>query len=597
MIIEAVRNEVERMVARVWRKREARAFIPWCRENIVIKPTENPDYAGPYDPGPVLPMARLWELWLDDPEWRELHIAKGSQSAATAHSLMAITRAVAEAPRNVLYAIHSATEAANISRRLRAFLEGCLAASGILEETPDDDKTTLALRLPGMNCWLIGAHSAGAMASKPGLGLVVIDEVDKHPRIPGEAPTIDLMRQRMKTIQSGKLVSFSTPTHEGGQIWGEVLSGTRHRYFVPCPVCGHFQWLQPSQLRFEHLQDLAGGFDLEEVRRETHYECESCKGAIREESKVAMLEAGEWRATNFREGPDGEQVPAWQPGRMSAHISDLYSTWGKSGWGDIAVERIEARGNSGKLHALLNNRFGEPWKQSGGQEVEERHVLNLRHPYKRGHAPFEPVYVGMAADTQDDCWKWGIGAWDKNGDMAVVDYGQVFAFRDILERAKEGVPWHGKGYLVQTGLVDEGGHRTREVRRNVVNLRPWFFACKGRGGVQARSTIEWKDHGVDHEGLEKVPVLHFDDDGFRRMLYREMILRGVNADGKKLMLPVDAEMEFMRELCAEQLVMETDGAGVKKWGWKRTGCNDYGDVVKMLLVLWAAAGHLVMGKG
>jgi len=591
------------MASRVFRPVEDVGFGEWCEKYITLRKTETKDYDGPYSRRLVVAMARLWELFLDSDEWRMLSLAKGSQSTASLHALVGVVRQVAVDPCNVVYAIHSASEAGNIGRRLRHLLEDCPETAGVMSETDEDDKAAQALRLPGANIWLTGSGSAGAMASKPGVGLIVIDEVDKHPEIRGEASSIDLLRQRGKTVRDVKVAAFSTPTIETGQIWKAVKVGSRHKYYMPCPHCGEMQVMERENLKWGHLQDLGGGYDFAEVRKLAYYECSGCKGEIRNEHKESMILAGEWLPTNFREveTDDGEKrkVPNWQPGEMSALHNDFLAMWESSSIGDLALESIAAGNHPRKLHDLLNNRFGLPWREGGVAAVTEEHIFSLKGAYRRGTSRFEPAFVTFAADTQDDCWKWVICAWSENGDLCVADYGAAIAWGELMERARDGVEYRGKRYRCQFGLIDEGGHRTREVRRNVMPFRPWMFACKGLGGIQVRVTLDWRMFGVDREGIEKVPVLVFDDDCFKRELYRNYIFESARAEkrgrrfggGKTVWFPADMSREFVEELCSERLEQQSNG----RYKWEVVGANDFGDALKMNLIAHAAAGHMTKG--
>lgn len=603
MVLEKeIKAEVSRMAARVFRPVENIGFGEWCEKYLTLRKSETKDYEGPYSRRLVVAMVRLWEMFLDSPEWRMLALAKGSQSTASLHALAAVVRQVATDPCNVVYAIHSADEAGNIGRRLKHLLDDCPETSGVMDETPEDDKAARTLRLPGMNIWLTGSGSAGAMASKPGVGLVLIDEVDKHPQIAGEASSIDLLRQRGKTVRGVKVAAFSTPTTDEAQIWKAVKKGSMHRYHVPCPHCAHMQYLDREHLKWGHLQDLSGGYDFAEVRQLTYYECQGCKGEIKDAHKEAMILSGEWRPTNFRsvEDADGnqQQVPNWQPGEMSALHNDFLAMWASSTFGDLALETIAAGSNPRKVHDLLNNRFGEPWREGGVAAVLEEHVFALRSAYRKGASFFQPEFVTFAADTQDAEWKWVICAWSSNKDCCVVDWGNAIAWSDLMERARDGVEWQGKKFMCKFCLVDEGGHRTREIRRHVMGLRPWFFACKGLGGIQVRTTLDWKMFGVDKEGIEKVPVLVFDDDGFKRSLYREYIFESAKRErtgrrfggGLTIHFPSDMEREFVDELCAERLE-KING----KWKWETHGPNDFGDALKMNLIAHAAAAHMAVG--
>ena len=589
-----VAAEVAGVRERVWDVRERLGFVDWCEENLTLRKNENADYAGPYKRGLVIPMGRLWEEFMDagaGGAWSELAVAKSSQSTCTFHALAAIARKAQEDPGNVVYAIHSQQEAANISDRLLALLEDSPGTAGVLEAMAGDDKAAGRIKMPEMTAWLVGAGSAGNLASKPGVGLVVIDEVDKHKQLRGEARTVDLLRQRGKVTVGRKLAEFSTPTLDTGQIWGDVTAGSGHRYFVPCLECGLMQWLKPKQLRYETLRDGNGELDLERVRRETVYECEGCGHGMEEREKAEMMRGGAWRATNFREvkvAGEVERRPRWKPGCMSAYFSDLYAMWEGSSWGDLAVEKIAAKRDPLKLQDLVNGRYGEAFKQGAARRVQVADVLALRGSYKRGEVPEAPVLVTGQADTQDDCWKAVVSGWTARGDHMVSDWGLFLRWQDVLAFFKKGVRHDGRQHMAKFVLVDEGGHRTREVRRLCLPLRPVFFPSKGRGGVQVVNTLDWKKYTVDKGGVEEVDVLTYDDDGFRRLLYRTRILdAGKDPDVPWMSLPAEADPEFARELASEFLVRRGS-----KWGWETDGANDFGDGVKLGEVAWSACGHL-----
>jgi hypothetical protein len=614
MLEEEVLGEVGRFVERVWKPREDLGFRAWCEGNIILRESESPDYAGNYSGEMVVPVVRLFESFLDDPQMRLLVLSKCSQSSASSHALFEIVRRVERGvPGNIVYVIHSAEEARNIGHRLDALLADCVGASDIVDEVPADDKSTLVKRLPGKTIWLTGAGSAGALASKPGVSLVVVDEVDKHKLLKGEAETIELASQRGKTVGDRKVIAFSTPTTEDGQIWRGYLDGSQMEYRVPCPCCTEMIALEVSMLRWGHCKDLAGEYDLHKVLDETLVECSRCGEKFNDDTKRQMVDDGDWCATNFYEDGaelelnDGEgepvelgQRPRWQPGVMSARLGDMVSFWPGSGWGDLAVERIKTGSDPLKVHGFLNNREGKPFKQGAMASVELRHVERLCGSYKRGTVPIEPELVLFAADTQDSAWKWAMGCVDKNGDLYVSDYGVNLSWREIIERARDGVKFDGADYQSNFCGVDEGGHRAREVRKNVLPLAPWFVPMKGLGGMQVRKVIDWRSHQVDPDlvpgmgqRIDTVECLTFDDDAFKRELYRDRILSGRKLpdgiSGRNIWFPTDMDESFARELCAEQLVKgENPKTGKVGWYWKVKGANDFGDAVKMLLILYAA---------
>jgi hypothetical protein len=611
MMLSGVRDEVLGHVRgvrdRVWTARELLKFRDWCEGNITITNSENSDYSGPYSRTMTQSVARFFEEFADGgggERWRKCFGMKSSQSAVTSHALMMMAKWAVERPGNVVYGIDSQGNAEAVASRFVDFLWGVPEMLETLRALPEHCLKGETINLPGMTVWFVGAGSVGQMASKPGVVLVVSDEVDNH-RVPKkEGNTLLLLGSRGKATMSGKQLGFSKPTDEDGQIFNAYETGSKHMDFLPCPRCGVMEVLKLKQLRFQHLRNAFRELDLERVRLETYYECEHCGGKIEEDEKAWMLERGEVRPTNYEEKEvDGElvRVPKWSPGVMSFQYNDLYAMWENSRWGDIALEKFEAGRNPMKLKGFLQDRMGEAWREGAGRKITVEIMRDLCGDYRRGSVPKVPVLCGMFADTQDDCWKAIKVGYSAEGDIMLSDWGIFLTWKNLVTWAKEGIETPEGKRLVRCNLTDEGGHRTFEVRQKVRMLAPIFNASKGLGGMQNNRNggdlMGWRPARVfkrESEGSALIKVLHYDDDAFRRMFYRTMILdrNAVDEDGKpverfgEFMLPVDAakDDEFLAEFTRESLVRKNG-----KWCWEGEAGNDFGDCGKMAVIgreLW-----------
>ena len=586
---------------RVWGGVRRLPFGQWCEENIIITPGENADFAGPYDRSLTPSAARFWEEFLDADDgekWSEMYAAKGSQSAFTLHALAAMVRQVEYDPGNMVYAMDSQKSAADVAERFVWLLEEAPGLQSLMATLSDDETKGLKIELGRLSAWFVGAGSVGDMASKPGVKFVVGDEVEKHRTPKREAQTLDLLADRKKATVAAKGCGFSTPTDELGQIWRFVQSGSGHRDFVPCPHCGHMQFLRLDQVRYDHLVDRWGALDLNLVREKAEYECEDCGRGISERMKREMFKFGEVRPTNYEER-DGVQVPKWFPRRMSVYHNDLYAMWSGSRWGDLAAEKAEAGKDPIKLRKLVNGRLGEAWKLGIGKKVRLSDILTMRADYPRGSVPVKPVLVGGYIDTQDDCFKCCKVGYTEKGDFMVSDFETFLLWKDAVEWMKKGVAFEGVFYPVQVNLTDEGGHRTWEVRQNCLKLYPVFNPSKGTGGIKGGHSTVWREYYVDKDSGdagEKVSVLRYADDGFKWFLYHRLILENaavVNGDHDhgRLSFPRDLRgeeaMEFTREFLTER-------AGVATWNTPKG--NDLADCVKLALIGWGVFGHLVRGS-
>lgn len=606
----------------VFQPRSEKPLGQWAAENIVLRPTENPGKPGPYDPSYTPLTAKLIDGFMRSQDWNELHVQKSSQASLSFHVMISIVRKIREDPGNAMYVIDSDKEAKNISSRLEALIQDSPATSSI-HAAAEEDLTALLFRFPGMNFWLTGAGSAGSLANKTAT-LGVSDETDKHRTIKGEANTVDLLRSRLKEQPNAKLFDYSTPTTITGQIHKEFLTGSRHKAFVPCPHCDHFQEFVWERVKFGHCKDLTGEWDLQRVEQETFYECEDCKQEISDRHKSEILHRGEWRPTNFRTVTDDDGkdklVPAWFPRRMSAHYSDLYSQNENVTFGRLALKFIEALKDPMKMRDFLQNHLGLPDSESIATVTEDK-ILALRGAYRRQRAPMSednapmeadgqaidpgspipvrPLFCALVSDTQDENSKFTIQAFARNGDQYLIDWGSCFELHDLDEVFQRTVKWAVRdeetgiteeGEMpISVAMIDEGGHRTFEVREFVYERFPSFFTSRGSPGGSG-SSFAIRDYRVrkNDELSPLTPVLVYDDNTFKRELYIRRIARfdPVKAEAynqSRLWFPINLETELTREFLREKLQRNREG----RLQWTTPKGNDYPDTVKMGILLWS----------
>lgn len=603
--MDSVRKFLVGILTRSYRTIEKMALETWAEQNIWLDGKESIDNPGPYQKIHSIYAPRLLDIFMDDPQWRTLVVMKSSQSGFTLHCLILICRKISEIFTSIIYVIDSKPKAEDLSKtRLQPMLRSCKALMINAVASVDAKLQTLTYELPNAILRLAGSGSAGQVASFPA-DIVFGDELDKWIKASREAHKWLLLIQRIKKSENGKAIGFSTPTTEDAITNVEFIAGSQHKYFVPCPHCTTFQTCDFDHLVFSHCKDDNGTYDLQRVLNETFMRCEACLERIEEEHKPVMFAAGEWRATNFKEIEiDGEKhkIPAWEPGAMSAHMSDFYSVHSKSTWGVIACEFIQAQNSPDKLHNWTNGRAGLPNKLTVAN-ISMKHILRLRSNYKRGSIPVMPCVATLQVDNQGDHQKWVSMGWLPNGTRYVIDYGITIDRSEIKQIALRQIKTPDRDIQVQTVIMDEGGKdgTTYEVRRFCAQLFPYFIPCKGRGGIQVKNTIYFSDSKLSQGGDETVPVCHFDDDAFKRELYIQLIKnhdteKSREFDLPRLILPMDIDENFVREMCGEELVKEIDSNGVETRVWKPKPPNDYGDCVKMGGVLWNVISHKFQPK-
>lgn len=598
------------ILADAYQPRPNVSTLEWAGENVYVPPEVSPEFPGYYGLGPTPLVDILFEFY-DSPEWDEFFCPKSSQYGLSQGAHVCILKDAKYRGKNIILSLDSRDEAKRVSQtRLQPMIRHCESLGSKVSEDADDF-TNLTLRLKGLTIFLMGSHSPSALANKTA-GFAVADEVDNYPERPkDESNAIDLLRDRLKKVVGSKLIAFSKPKNADTIIWPEYLTGSRHKCFLPCPHCGEKQELVWEQVRFDHCKNALGEWDYERVMTETYYECLHCKEPIEEHHKEAMIAGREWKGTN-----DGTDAHKPKPRKMSAHISDLYATTAKDTWGHLAVEWLDAQLTESKRMAFKRGRLALPWEEAK-IEVDSTDIRKMIGGYERGQCPLEPDIVLMASDYQEKKAekKWIKTGWRLSDETCwVIDYGICHAFDELLQIADkpvEIVKWNEEtpeaervNPTVYKGFIDEGFDQTG-TRDWVIetylgqtadgNADYRFYPCWGRAGVQTAGFKDmWVTPKVPHKGWPLVSY-YFNEWLFKQELYNNRIgrfreLEDAIKKGNPLpniprfWFPSKIDDDFVSELCQEAKVWDEKK---KKWVWRDpTKPNDFGDALKMNLVLW-----------
>jgi phage terminase large subunit GpA-like protein len=271
----------------------------------------------------------------------------------------------------------------------------------LIEETPeltelvnparsrDSGNTVRSKEFRGGILIMTGANSATGLRSMPAR-YIFMDEVDAYPGdVDGEGDPVGLAEARARTFARKKIFMVSTPTISGSsRIEREYLSSDQRKYFVPCPHCGHKQYLEFEKLRWERGNPAS-----------IYYECSECQEHILEHHKTEMLTDGEWIPT--AEALDGKT--------RGYHISSLYSPVGWLSWEQIARDWESAQGSIESIKRFKNTVLGEAWVERGDVPQWEP-IFQRSEDYIK--APLGVLFLTAGIDIQKDrieitVWGWG----------------------------------------------------------------------------------------------------------------------------------------------------------------------------------------------
>jgi phage terminase large subunit GpA-like protein len=390
-------------------------------------------------------------------------------------------------------------------QRIAPMIRACPVLGGKVRESRsrDSGNTTLLKEFPGGLVVITGANSAAGLASMP-CRYIHADEVDDYPLdVDGQGEPLQIATARQDTFARRKLLVTSSPKRAKGAslIEARYESGTRCRYQVPCPHCGHFQ-----ELVWAGEEDKPGLRFRDDDASTAAYVCAGCGAEIEEHHKTAMLAGGVWVA----EQPDAAV--------RSYHLSSLYSPLGWFSWQRLVAEYIVARASAARgdpqpYKTWVNTRLAQTWREEGARL--EEHTLRERAGTRRLRTVPEACLVLTAGvDVQDNRLEVFVWGWGPGEECGIVDVQQIWGDPVQTERTPGGQPtvWDrldalfetryrhagGNTLAVEAAAIDTGGHCTHAV----------YAYCRARQAVRVRASgLEWVRRtyaikGQDRPGLQ-----------------------------------------------------------------------------------------------
>tara|TARA_R100001594_G_scaffold37437_1_gene67721 strand:+ start:1605 stop:3473 length:1869 start_codon:yes stop_codon:yes gene_type:complete len=323
-------------------------------------------------------------------------------------------------------------------------------------KSKDSTNTLLQKQYPGGTLSLVGANSATGFR-RVSRRIVLFDETDGYPPSAGsEGDQIKLGIKRTEYFWNRKIVAGSTPTIKDFSRIEKLFNQTdQKRYYVPCPDCGHMQYLKWPNIRWQDNDpDTAA------------YACEECGVLIPHNKKRWMVERGEWRSTQLGNGK-----------HVGFHIWAAYSYSPNASWSNLVEEFLESKQDPEQLKTWINTTLGETWEDEYASKVGAEALMERagEAKYEQGVPPEEALVLCMGCDVQDDRLSmsvWGIG---RNEEMFLVDRKVIYgspARADLWKQMDEVLMSKYKcqdGYelKIESSAIDTGGHYTQEVYQYV----------------------------------------------------------------------------------------------------------------------------------
>ena len=330
----------------------------WCDKNRILTPQTSPE-PGRYRVERTPYLRQVLDSFAN-PEIEHIVVCKATQLGFTEAIINMILYAIDQDPAPTLLVYPTLDLAKyNSKNRLMPAIETCEPTRQKIPNNPDK-YTTLEINFSDMSLSITGANSPSELASRP-VRYLFRDEIDKYPiQAGGEADPMALTIERTKNFWNRKIVDISTPTTEGGNIWKSLQSCDEiYYYYVPCPLCGHYQRLKFEQIKWDQEQD------IDSIKHTAYYECKKCKGRIESIQKNQMLLAGKWIGTK------GKKSPA----KIGFHIEAWYSPW--LSFGDCAYAFLTSKDHPEKLMNFRNSWEAQPWVTRYEAKTIEEYKSNI----------------------------------------------------------------------------------------------------------------------------------------------------------------------------------------------------------------------------
>lgn len=514
-----------------------------------------------------------------DPEFEEITLMGSTQIGKTEGIFNMMAYAVDQDPGPMLYVKAREDDAfSDAHNRLRAMFTETNQLGKHIPSGKAEDLMMKEFRLDRMTMYFAGSNSPAALSGKP-IRYLFLDETDKYPRFSGrEASPIKLARERTRTFWNRKIFKSSSPTVETGYINREYKKSDQRKYYVPCPHCGHYQIFVFQQIVVPDDERDPGR--IRELKL-AWYECENCRGKIRDHQKPKMLHRGVWLSRGQKVGPGG-QILGDRPHSVHAGfwINAIYSPW--LSFSEIMAEFLDSKDSDEDLMNFANSWLAEVWKEKA-EYRDSTQIIKNRAAYPARVVPAGVSLLVAGVDVQKHVFYYVIRAWGPRLRSWLVDEGQLEG-EDMAILDDEILNISFPVYQAEDGrragvalCCIDSGYRTDEVYE-FCRVRPRTRAVKGASRNPQRPF--WSTmvdvHPVTGEKLRHggIRLWLLDTDFFKDFIYRRMGLEPENKQGWHV--HQDISLEYAEQISSERKVTVRKGRHEwEEWQLKSGGAKNH----------------------
>ncbi len=428
----------------------------------------------------------------------------------------------------------------------------------------DSGNTLLIKEFQGGVLVMAGANSSSGLRSLP-IKNLFLDEVDAYPSdVEGEGDPVKLAERRTTTFARRKIFIVSTPTIKDiSRIEKEYNNSDQRRYYVPCPECGHMDWIRWANIKFD-----------KELEGDPKLLCEECGCLISEHNKAMMLAAGEWRAT----APGDKKTYGY-------HLSTLYSPLGWKSWKDIVAEFLEAKNDPPRLKEWVNTVLGETWEEEYSTKIGADALAERAEQYDLLSVPMDGLVLTAGIDVQDNRIAVKVKAWGADEESWIINWIEIYgdpAQQKIWQQVDDVLL---QDYMHESGMtmrvlaaaVDTGGHYTNEAyvfcrarrKRHVIAIKGSSAMGKPPISKPTRQDINYKNQTIK----KGVDLWFLGTDTIKATIYGRLKNTAIKGAGV-MHFPLGLEAEYYKQLTAEKQITKYHLGFAKRIWFKKDGARN-----------------------
>ena len=348
--------------------------------------------------------------------------------------------------------------------------------------------------------------------------VAIAEEFESWPDTAGKEGTINkLFENRTKSFENTRKILYqSTPLIlQTSKIYKQYLRGDQQHYFIPCPHCGHMQYLRLQGVR-EDGKKFAFHYEVDEefnlIIESVCYLCEFCLKPIKNYDKEWFIKRGEWRPT----------AKPKEPNFASFWLPSFYAPVGMYSWESMAIEWLDWWDEKNQrvkdiesYKTFKNTVEGWPFEERGAAPKYEKVITHRRATYSRNQIKnlmslketgSRILVITCAADVHKDRIDVEILGWCRDGRTYSIDWRNLEGDTENLTSVKS--PWvklskiieqevwnsdDHQDYRVDITFID-AGYRTDEVYQFTAQYSEGVYPIFGRDSLPKNKTYKTLFH-------------------------------------------------------------------------------------------------------